>query len=389
MSLRNNIVFRETQYVAADSETIISGWTDLRVSYELNRAGMISASIPLDELLRQGWNRTISTVGRFLLYRSGYGGSVDQYGIVTTATIRNGIFELTAESPLAFAKKKGASFGDMQDVAPGTVLKSAIDQMNDHLGNRSKLYYTNNASYLTAGYIDTTSKKVSISATPSMDVYNELFPMLTTEIDMELDTSGYGVVYAPRIGQDRSAEIVLRNQQEGGHIISYSVSTDLYSVTNQYRGIGLERRVTKSAAATGTQRSTTTRQKPSGGTKATTASAGSQTVEWVQSNWGVSDVASYTKWGALRERRDYPNRRSQAAMERQLGYEIAKTRFLYADIEVEIVDPGLNVIPFMGTGDTVTVAISSGLTYKARILARSLDVPRGVMSLALRSTTEI
>lgn len=362
----------------------INGWYNVRASTEVNRVGMLTASILLTEFIQQGYNTaSLSLPGDLVIWPA----FSDWLGFITMATVRNGVLEIVAESALSLLKKKLIALPDYQEVTPGTVLVNAVATYNNILDNRFQLFTLNNVAPGKFGYVDRTSRNISIAANPAVDFYEELLPMLTDDMNMEISIDNFYVTYAQTIGTDRSASVVLRGQQDGGCITSYSMTTDLYSITNEMRGIGLEKTVTKSAAATGTQRTATTRQKPAGGTKATVQAA-ADTTSWTQTNYGYRDATSVRRWSPLQERRDYPFVRSKTAMERRLKTEIDRIGQMYPTIELDIVNIG-NIFTTFALGDTVTVSIAAGASIRARVMVRTYDETSGVMTLALRAVAGI
>lgn len=339
----------EIELGAPGSSVKVRGWTGIRLSREINGAGLFTAQIPHKEAVRQGWTRNLDTTSERVYWeRSNLGGWV---GIVTNTVIRDGILEITAQNNLIRLKRKLAAFGDMQQVAPGVVLKMAVDQYN--------------AVAPTAAFAwsvrDETSERIDIAATPAVDIYDELLPQLTAGMNMELGVTSNLLTYTRRLGTTRSVVIQAGEGGASTQAVAGSISSDLFSVTNHLRGIGLERVVT-------------------------TGSNG-KAVTWVQSNYGVKSINSETRWTPLMERRDYPSVRSQAVMTARLNSELTYSQYMYPTLELTVAELNDGLFGLLSLGDIITVAYANVGTYQARIMATTFDNDSATMTLSMRSVT--
>ena len=364
-----------TSTIKMAGATNVTGWTNIRVTQQLNRASMLTARIPATMAESQGWTRRLDTTSEAAEYK--YPDAGLWTGLVTSSTIRDGMLEITAQGELIRLKKKLLEITADTQNTPGNILTTAVN------------YYSQVAQGkpLFLGEIDRANGLVSLSQSWGIDIYEELLPALTDGCGMELLEQNSLLTFKQSVGQDlTSTALVLTAgfNSSSCQVISAAVSNDLFSVTNEYRGVGLQRIVTKSAGAAGTQRSVSSRQKVAGGSKATSAAAaGGGTVTFQQFRTLVFDSTSIGRWTQLAERRDYPNIRTNETMTSVLNREMSVSKNMYPTMELTLVNQD-GVFSRMGLGNTLRVNVAGFGLYKARVMATTLDVDSGTMTASMK-----
>lgn len=360
--------------IALGSGTNVTGWSNIRLTRQLNRASMLTARIPAALAEAQGWTKRLDTTSETTRYE--YPNVGPWTGLVTNTTIRDGMLEITAQGDLIRLKKKLLEITADTQNTPGNILTTAVNYYNQIAQGRP----------LQLVEIDKTTGWVSLSQSWGLDIYDELLPALTDGCGMELLERLNLLTFKQTVGEDlttTSFVIAAGFNSSACQVISAAVSNDLFSVTNEYRGVGLQRIVTKSAGAAGTQRSVSSRQKVAGGTKATSAAAGAGTVSWQQFRTLVFDSTSIGRWTQLAERRDYPNIRTNETMTSVLNREMAVSKGMYPTMELTLVDID-GAFGRMGLGNTLTVNVAAFGRYKARVMATTLDVDSGTMTASMK-----
>lgn len=357
------------------SQTAVDGWVNIRLSQQLNRASMLTARIPQATAEQQGWTRRLDTTSEPARHQ--YPDLGGWKGLVTSTTIRDGMLEITAQGELIRLKKKLLELTTETQGTPGSVLTTAVNYYNQ-IARGQTLFLSD---------IDRTTGYVAIPQTYGIDIYDELLPALTDGSGMELWENNGFLTFKQTVGQDLTSTpllIAAGFASAACQATTAAVTNDLFTVTNEYRGVGLQRIVTKSAGAAGTQRSVSSRQKVAGGSKATSAAAtASGTVTWQQFRTLVFDGTSVDRWTQLAERRDYPNIRTSEQMTSVLNREMATSKNMYPTIELTVVNLD-GVFSKMQLGNTLRVNVAGFGQYKARVMATTLDVDSGTMTASMK-----
>jgi hypothetical protein len=354
--------------------TSVDGWSNIRVTKQLNRASMLTARIPLLTADAQGWTKRLDTTSEAVGHS--YTDTGGWTGMVTNTTIRDGMLEITAQGELIRLKKKLLELPETQGT-PGNILITALNYFNKIQSNLPLIFRE----------VDQATGWVAIPQTYGIDIYDELLPALTDGCGMELREDNFVLTFKQTVGEDLSSssvQLAAGFNSSACQVISAAVSNDLFTVTNEYRGVGLQRIVTRSAGAAGTQRSVSSRQKVAGGSKAisATAAAGSS-VTWQQFRSLVYDATSIARWTQLAERRDYPNIRTSETMNNVLNREMAVSKNMYPTMELTLVNQDA-VFSRMALGNTLRVNVAGFGLYKARVMATTLDVDSGTMTASMK-----
>ena len=367
---------------ASSSEyAVISGVADVRCSWEINRAGMFTCRIAVSTLWEAGWQRR-TALGCVMKWSHPTAG--DWAGIVTMYGVRDGIAEISAQGFEILTRKKLVFMPDLPKQAPGEVLKRAVDELANIGDMPARIRYSKTASANQPGYINVRDRNIRIRANPAMDFYDELMPMLTDDLGMEwrVDDDLY-ISYTTQLGRNLGNSVTLSDQY---NVASAYWVDDLATVTNHYRGIGLKPANNRNRDGS-SNRPGRTRNKPRATKKQPTATSGSED-KFVPYNVGAIDGASQALWGPQMERRDFPDVQTEDEARDRLNAELKRTAPLYSSIELDVVDLDATWNTFRH-GDTVRVLLLEGnWSGTARVMARALDVARGVMTVALTATSE-
>lgn len=373
-----------------DNMPITSPWIAIgpcfgvRASWEVNRPGMLVFSVMQADVFSAGWGRHLQSIGALVKYA--HPTARNWAGFVTAVEWRDGVYTFTAESYAAIMRKKLVKVPKTSNTAPGNVLMAALDKMNALQDLPFQINYNKNAKPGEAGYIDLTTRRISLTENPAVDVMDELIPSLTDDLNMEYRVDeNRKILYAPFIGVDRTASVTLSVGQlsltSDVQVVSATERSDLYANVNWLRGVGVQKVTSqKSAAAAGKTSAAQTGNKPQAVTKA--AAAGSANYDFVTVVTDAVNAGARTAYGPLMERRDLPD--DSSAWAAQLAAELDRIATPQREIELEVADLGVALTTF-DEGDLVKFrTVASG---NARVMSRALDVDRGVMTVVLRTVT--
>lgn len=355
----------ELKPIAATTWTTINDISFLQMNWEINRAGMLSASMPVYAMQAalttirqlQGSSLTTTLAGMELKYVDESAGSWG--GLVTQVSVRDGIATISGMSYEIVLRKKIIEV-DTQGGAdnrkhPGAVLSDLIATYNGGTGMDAPRVLlivppgsANDPTFERSGSDD-------VRINTKADAYDEIIPQLTEDIGYEWQVDATRKVsFRKQLGTDKSSSVVLT---EGVHIASAQWQDDFLTVTNSLRGFYT------AAINVGTKK------KP----------------KWTEQIASVgypdpdSPTDSIKQFGILRERRDYPDIATESSMRKQLKLEVAVTQSMTPSITVEVVNVA-NVWSQFRQGDIVRLELGhSAYSGKFRVMVRSLDVGRGVM----------
>lgn len=360
-----------------DSYYIIPDVPSIMVNWEINRAGMLSASLTVEQvnqffvqLHQTPAYRNISTMAGMVIRfdheaAGSWAGQIVQFGG------SNGIIQVSALGYESLLRKKVFKIetlgGSDNTKHPGLILKDIVQKYNgtndEDSDSRLQLKIPTESEttaaepFLTDEPGDTADVRVKTTA----DVYDEVIPAITEDIGYEWNVTADGrVMFARQLGIDRSSGESQVTLVEGESVTSVTWADDFSSVTNSLIGFYVL-----------TDPGTSTRGKK-----------GKQPKKSQQSVVVNSTSSSISQFGILRERRDYPEVSKPDTVKNRLYAELRTMDQMRPLITVETVNTN-GIWSRFRQGDTVYLNTShSGYTGTFRILVRSLDVGRGVMMLS-------
>ena len=322
----------------------------LSVSWERNKAGSIAFRIPCADLAAAGLAGDIT--GRWLAYEHPTAGRWG--GVLTSCLVTDGVAEIAGMSFHVLARGR-------VPVAPGSkplVLSKTPGSLFIEVFDRITSRYAASPTMLRLD----PSRVNAAAGTPMTvewgpeDVYEDIIPSLTDDIDYEWDVDAdRNVSFGKRLGRDLSGSVVLT---EGVEVLAGSRwNDDAYTVMNVITGVG----------STGLGNSVR------GRTASSRYQIGPAT---------VSDTASIGKYGLSETVLDYGPLGSRSALEALLRADIARMAWPQASIELQVADVN-NVWAKVRVGDLVTVVLgASGVRGVLRVWSRALDVDGSRLNLA-------
>lgn len=371
----------------SSSWKVLSSAYEIMASWEVNRAGSLTLSW---DIYADGAMPS-SMLGSVIRFTHDTAGRWD--GIVTQTTAEFPKASLMAQSYEIVGKKRLAAIPTVKKTAPGIVLKAALDSLATVPGLPVTLKYDKNAKKGDPGYIDTVSRQISIGGTPAIDFYDELIPQLTTDIGMEWRVDGdRKVTYQPFIGDDKSGSVYLNFYDNWGtdstkaSLVSMRVVYDLFSIVNYIDGFGMQQTTTtKSSTAAQTKSTAAGRKvkvpkKKPGPPVTNTGTTMNPTSAYTPIESKIYSKDSTDHWGSVMVRRDYPRIDTTDELNARIGEELSREKLLKGVYTLEVTDVD-GIWSKFREGDLVFVGVTNDAA-KVRVMARSLDVERGVMTLA-------
>jgi hypothetical protein len=229
--------------------------------------------------------------------------------------------------------------------SPGSVLRKAFQQIS----NSGPLF-------LTLGDVEDGGASVEVTFNAA-DFYDEVIGAITEEIGHEWEVTHDRILnYRKRIGTDRSNSVKL---VEGRAItVGSSYTDDLFTVSNSVRAIGFGRIKKKSKSG-----------------KRITAEFNIGPIV-VRNNESVGD------YGILEVAKDYGYVGTEAELRRRAEAEVLTSHDPTATATFNLADVDGAFASFR-EGDTVTVELGlAGIRAEVRVMARSLDVATGQMTIS-------
>lgn len=354
----------------ATTDVIITkrGWVDpvtvqlndIRVSWEINTAGMMSGGVPVALLAELGLPLD-DLGGYWVLWEHPLLGRWS--GIITSCAVaQDRVMQLTAETHHVLLRKifqaaTGGVRGPVPRMYPGQLVKWVLD---DVAAIRAQV---GDASYLAAGTIETGHQPVEVEWELA-DYYDEVMPALTRDIGYEWDVTPDLIVnFGRTLGSDLRSSVRLA---EGVEISTFSLDSDVWDVTNALTGIG-----TFYSAAQGRIKKPGFRDKIV-----------------LNERWDmpVGEVArsasSIQRYGVLAEAKDYGFIQTAAAIVGLLANDLTRGINPPAALTLEVVPIGTYWATF-SHGDIIKVNLGSiGLELDFRIMVRAYDSTTGVLTLS-------
>ncbi len=350
--------------IAQDRWYTVPSVSFLQLNWEINRAGMLSATMPVSSMsgvLREIRQvpvsaNTTTLAGMEIKYDHEAAGG--WAGIITQVGAANGVATISAMSYEICLRKKiidiDTAGGDDSRKHPGWVMAELIQKYNA-TGDAVEapripfIVPPNDANDPTFVRNGTDDVRINVRA----DAYDEIIPQITEDIGYEYAIrSDKRVLFMKQLGSNLSSSVTLT---EGEQISSAQWQDDFLTVTNSIRGY-----CTVSVLV---------------GPKKKGKYVDQQTFEVRPNNI----TPSIQQFGVLRERRDYPQVHSKTSLVKQIDLEIQTNNKMLPAITVEMPNVG-NIWSRFRQGDTVRLELGhSGYSGKFRIMVRSLDVGRGIM----------
>lgn len=346
---------------SATTWTTISDVAYLSCNWEVNRAGMLTATLPVSQmaaalrLIQQNptYASVTTLVGMLVEFSDEaagkWGGQIMQVGAIDgLATISAMSYEILFRKKLFEIAMGSTSRTQENRQHPSAVMNTILDKYNNAGGDDAPhVKFEKGSTYTTTGDIDVRINVIG-------DAYDEIIPQITDDIGWEYNVDAdRKVQFGPSLGTDKSATVTLT---EGVHIVHASWQDDLLPMTNSLKGFC----TVQVGTNIGTRKETWTA---------------------TPTNWTSpeSTTDSIKQFGVLRERRDYPAITTLESLKRSLRNEVRVTSLLQPLITVEVVNVS-NCWSRFRQGDTIRLELGdSGYSGKFRVIVRSLDVTRGVM----------
>lgn len=334
---------------ATDSELTISdagggnarrlpGVGSLLVSWEVNRAGLLTCLVPRRDVERAGLDPQLR--GCWVQYDHPSAGRWG--GVVTRAALVNGMVEVNAEGFASLFRKKIVTLKTGQNERRGTAGGLFEELVREQAAD--------GAAPVTIGTIDRTGEVADLDFDDA-DFYDEVSPAFTTDLGMEWEVTPDRVVnYGARIGTDRNLLLI-----EGRHFRSARWEDDLLDVVNVAVGIAARRERRSNGS---------TRLRPERRT--------------------LTEPASVARFGRQEAAFVYGRVNNVSTIDRKLRLELDRYAFPKAAVTLEAVEPpGDRVFARFREGDAIQVELGlSGVRGGLRVMVRSLDVATGVMTIA-------
>ncbi len=315
----------------------------LKMTWEINKAGMLTGALDVDELLGQGL--PVDLRGYWLRHDHPLAGSWG--GVVTAAAPGSeGQIEIAAESFHVLLRRRltKAPRGDTARPAqgsPGQLLKRALQEAESVA-----------PTFLVAGTIDTSGKGLSF-AWERMDIYDDLLPQLTDETGYQWTVSADRVLsFSKRLGTDKTGSVRLA---AGLQIADYRLTHDLLLVENVVRATGSVFKNPKRGREEGYN---------------------------IPKEVNASDPASISKFGIMESEHDFGQVEDAPSLKELLTQYLAEHADPAASFDGTLAVVGTEWADFR-EGDTVRVELgASGYQGNLTVMVRALDVDRGVLSIA-------
>ncbi len=323
--------------------------SNLACSWEVNLAGTLSASVPVNEVRTVGLD--IDLRGLWLDYTHPSAGRWS--GVITASRAVDGVIEVAAQGFAILTRKRLVSITGQKEQpmkgTPGGIFRLAFERMSN-----------SGPTWLTLGDVDGSGPQIEVSYEYE-DFYDSVAPALAGDNGFEWRVSNDRVVtFAQTIGVDRRASVQLI---EGREILSGSSWTfDQWSLTNVLAATGIGR----------------ARKRVKKGKKSKFVDA-----DYVAGPITVRDEASIAQYGILEELEDFGFVGDETVLtERATAALNASARGSEDAVELNVADVDGAFAKF-AEGDTIAVTLGlAGISGTIRVMVRSLDVQTGVMAVA-------
>lgn len=329
----------------------------LRMSWELNRAGLLSCQVPIADI--RNIQRTTDLIGRELFYTHPTAG--EWAGIITASAPVSGVLDIAAETFHVLARKRfvtlanfPANGGDIikdRTGKPGALFKAVLTEQNKINGYPLSLrvgapFDTNSGSQTSVQFVDE-------------DLYDSVIPALTEDEGYEWGVHPDRKVWfrAEKAMPQYGSGVARLLEGAGiGNVARSRWVDDLWLIDNVVRGTG-DVEFTKRVQ----------------GKKVTT---------YVRRVANVYDKQSVARYGPLMELIEKRSRSQNAQSLKAFAQQQLKRNRTRAGVELDVVDVD-GVWRRFREGDWVAVELGlTGITGMVRVMVRSLDVQAGIMSIA-------
>lgn len=318
--------------------------SDLRASWEVNRAGSLSCRVTSRDLTASGWSGDL--LGAWLQY--GHPTAGRWGGVVTSVGYADGIVEIGAQSFHVLTRKRLVRATDDETTAisgtPGGLFKKLF-----RLASAVKEGHSSRIP-LTLGDIDESGTTLEVTYADD-DLYDGIIPSLTDDIGYEWTVTPDRVVnFGKRIGEDRTSRVVL---VEGRHIANSRWTDDIWNIENWLVGYGTA-----------------------------LARLGNMTAEYRTSAVGAN-ARSIERYGVLMGTRDYGGPYdSERTVAELVRAEVGESSDPDSPVELTVVDED-DCWSLFREGDTVSVRLpQSGIRGTVRVMVRALDLNGGRMTVS-------
>lgn len=327
------------------AEVLTSG---LRVSWELNAAGSIAFTVPVNDILEAmlpdaSTNLTTDLLGYWVWYEHPTAGTWG--GVITSLTLADGVIEVAGQGFMILLRRRlGSVYGNI-------VADPVTAQSGAHL--RAAIY---SADTDVIGTVDpepiplTGDWPTQLASGPTIqfnaireDIYDNILPKLTSDIGCELVVNADRTVrYGVNIGQQRDRLFI-----EGRHIVASRWTDDLWNITTAVVVTGQD--AVNGATYVAAQR----------------------------------DAAMVARFGSLIERRDIGAVAGQSVVDAEALKIASKFAKKQAAVELRLADVDECFLD-VREGDEVRVALGTSAVGNARMTVqmRALDVQTGTMTIS-------